>query len=553
MLINIILALSFIISICIFLVEDAMRQIAKQFQIHQEGKYFTLNKPKTSLTQNLLTLVTGIVFLPLWIISFIVARIVTNLALDPDNIKRQKLIHLVKMNDKSPTDSDNTEALKDDLVVVNFAKHDKHKKFTDYLVKAMSIMGLPALDSVLKNKLTINDKEHIDTILDEINLLLVGDSSVPECKGRTFKWEQIHLKGIEFLDAPLKAYFDTELQKRFGEQATETQRTVSLDFYSLQTTDDAVLDSVMVQTPEEETKPWAERKFVILPLPHKQNYISWIKDMNYTSKHIGCSTIGFNYRGADYSKGKTWTNDNMVHDVIAQVQYLLARGAKPENIGIEGQCLGGAVATIAAAKLHEDGYKVKLYNERSFRSLPRFLLGYILPTEKDSRSNPVTWLKYAAAGLTYAIFTPILWIAGWHVDAASAWDRVPFDDKNYSVVRTNLNAKCQRSDEADGVIHDTYASIASKIDEQRTELNERQKKGQRPLTLEEQKVLEDPPESHYFKPSKGAASDAEVQRIYGKEPHFLPRRKLVMTEKSREDTTCHDHMVESLRASLGRI
>ncbi|WP_133129227.1 alpha/beta hydrolase family protein [Legionella yabuuchiae] len=534
----------------------------KNFKLKPENNYFELSKSRPSARQMLFNLLKAPFSIPFWTVSFLLARIVTILALDPSDVKRQRPVHLVVMSDKESealltsdnNNQDNFIADENDLVIVNLAKHESHKIFKDYLLKFNNaVMKLPFLNSIKRRTLRFDNpkhKAHIDSMLNEIDLLVQGKSTALKCKHRKFSWNQIHFKGRELLDAPLLEYFFNRLKEKYGTEALETKRTHNLQFFTLKTTDGAVLDSAEIIAAGEETKPMSQRTFVITCLPRERNFTHWIKDMNYSAQHIGCTMVSFNYRGVDYSKGMVWTHENMVNDVIAQVQRLIELGAKPENIGIEGLCLGGVTATIAAAKLHEDGYKVKLYNERSFRSMPRFLSGYILPHSDSSLKNPVTWLKYFVAGLMYVLLAPVLWLAGWRTDAASAWEKIPPEDKNYSVVRMSKDSRS--FEETDGIIHDSWASMASKFDEDRNAVLTKEKLG-KSLNPDESALLADNPEHHYFKPAPNSGDDHnEKAKQYGKVPHFLPRRKLVPLEENQSHpTTCHDHMAEFFKTKLG--
>jgi effector protein SdbA len=282
-----------------------------------------------------------------------------------------------------------------------------------------------------------------------------------------------------------------------------------------------------------------ERKFVIKCLARDQNYINWIKDGTYSAQKIGATVIAFNYRGIDYSRGMVCTQNDMVNDTIAQVDRLLALGVRARNIGIEGYCLGGAVATLAAAQLHERDDKVKLHNSRSFRSIPRFLIGYFLPHTQSNWTEPMTWLRYIVAGFSLIFLSPIIWLSGWRFNAVNAWDKIPVADKDYSVVRVNEDVQYRTPEQADGLIHDHWASIASYLDEQRQIIQVKRKCG-KTLTIEEQKILQDKPETHYFKPAvcEYDQRTKELFKAHGKLSHFLPSRhtvSIINPEETNQD------------------
>ncbi len=508
----------------------------------QKHNYYKLDKREISFGSVVRGILKIPISLPQWIASFFLARTLTNIALNHSQIKKQRPIHVVNMSD---------EENKNEHVIINLLPHEPYKKLKDFLLKASTIIPLPFVTKFKTSNLSFDnpeDKEHIDKILDEIDLPLQGNSKVDRCEDKLFPWDKIHFKGLEKLDLKLRGYFLEELEKRYGKEIFSTERSPKLNFFTLETEDGAVLDSVEVMPPAEELKPIEERKFVIACLARDQNYINWLKDFSYSAQNIGCTVIGFNYRGVCYSRGMVWTQKNLVEDAIAQAQRLIALGAKPENIGFEGMCIGGAVATLTAAELHDRNVPVKLYNYSSFRSILRMITGYILPEGKINYYNPLTYIRYLTVALTYALIAPIIWLAGWHMDAASAWDRIPFSAKNYSVIRPS-NPETNVQEPTDGVIHDTWASMASYIDETRAALISKQIHGE-PLNDEELEIVDDSPGQHYFHPSQSAD-------LHGKAAHFLPRRYLVQdsdpeaAEGNPQQRSNHSHMISSFRRKFG--
>jgi effector protein SdbA len=493
------------------------------------NSYIVQEKPMTTLGKKILSVVKAPFFIPQWIVSFLISRAMTHLILSPNVTALQQPIHHIHFSD-DPVEKGN--------VVVNLLPKDAYKTTHDYLLKLSSFFHLSFLATKRKRLYLDNPKHkaHIDHLIKEISLLHAGSSQIKKCVGKAFDWDEIHLKGLDYLDEPLYHYLFEQLEAQHGWQNKQNKET-KINFYSLETDDHAVLDSVAVFSESEEKKSMADRKFIITCLANGQNYINWMSHFNYSSKAIGCTVIGFNYRGIDYSQGLVWTENNMIDDVRAQVRMLLEQGAQPENIGLEGMCVGAAVATLAAAREHEQQIKVKLYNERSFRSIPRVLAGAFLPKTTSSPLNPLTWLRYLTAGVIYLVFLPIIWVAGWHMDVASAWEKIPFADKNYSIVR-NPNDSDPNAPKEDGVIEDRWASLASLVDVKRDSALKKQKKRQR-LTAEEEQLTTDKAETHHFKVSPFFERKNKL-------PHVLACRHLI------ESTTevpkhMHNHMVDSFK------
>ncbi|MDF1645545.1 MAG: glycosyltransferase family 88 protein [Legionellaceae bacterium] len=514
--------------------------------LEKDSGYDTLTRTyaKQTLWQRLLSVVKNILSIPTWIFSCVFSRLITHIALDPTHTKLQKPVHLVYLSD----DKDAEE-----VVVINLIPHDANKTFHDYLLKFNnSIMTLPFMKTVAKRQLSLHhqkDKQYVDHMLTEIDALLNGQSTIKQCENKTFLKHQLYFKGLEGLSSELKTYFFSVLKEKHGIHPFNQNRELNLDFFTLKTPDGAVLDSVEISIDKEKEKPMHERKFIITCLPQQQNYINRIKDCRESAQKIDATLIGFNFRGIDYSQGMVWTQKNMVDDVKAQAERLLALGAKAENIGIEGTCIGGAIATLAAAQLHEHGCHVKLYNERSFRTLARFLSGYILP-EKNNWLNPITYARYLVAGLVHVIFTPFLKLTGWFIDAAGAWNEIPFSDKAYSVVHQKGDVTQQIPDVTDGIVHDTWASMASLVNENRACAQQKKTHGVTLNPDEEALLSSDPDDAHFTSGAGKKEFDCpEVAKLNGEYPHFCKRNNLFKVHGTKKETM-HDYMAENFKHML---
>ncbi|CEG56080.1 alpha/beta hydrolase family protein [Legionella fallonii] len=455
------------------------------------------------------------------------SRAFTIVALGPDEIRLQNPIHVMFTTD---------DRKEKGTVIVNMLPSKSQKAPKSYFDKKNPFSPVKRQKLLFDNP---EHKSHVDSIIAEIGKLLDGSSTQDKCKEKQFAIEDIHLKGLERLDEKLADYFKEQIRQKYGQDFFERPRKTKLDFYTLEPSESVTLESVEVSNAEEQMKPMSERKFIIACMARNQNYIYWLKDFYISSQNIGCSVIGFNYRGVDYSKGMIKTQNDMVNDAIAQADRLLELGVKPENIAFEGMSLGGAIATISAATMHDKGLEVKLYNERSYRSLIRLMIGYIMPKSDSNPWNPLTWLKYIAVGLTYLFLAPIMWLEGWHLDAASAWDRIPMECKDYSVARNHTNPE-QHDD--DDLVHDSFSSIASLMAEHLEEVKQKQKDGVS-LSKAEQQILDDKPESHEFSLNRDDKTNANESS------HSAPRRFLLDTHTRSH--TMQSYMIESMRTKLG--
>lgn len=510
--------------------------------ITNDHNYFILSKPSKSYKKVGVSIATAPFRLPRWIASFVLGRSIAHIAVGPDEVKQQRIIHPIFLTDdpnEKPT------------IVINLLPKEKYKKAKDYFLKFNdAVTSLPVLASVKKRQLKKTDRqaqEHIDQVLESIDLLITGKSIEKHCLDHQFDWDRIHFKGMECLDEELRQYFLQKLKEKYGDEF-QKNRHLNLDFFSLDTGKSSVLDSVAISKNAGPIN-YSTEKFIISCMPRDQNYINWIKDFHYCLQFIDATIIGFNYRGIDYSKGMIWTQDNMIKDVLAQTKRLLELGAKPENIGLEGMCLGAAVATIAAAKLHAQGIKVHLYNERSFRSIPRLITSFVLPDPDSSWINPLNysswlnplnWLRVSAVGLIYITIVPLIYLSNWSLDAAEAWDTIPWDFKDYTFIY-DPSLEESASLKSDDIISDSWASMASKLREKHASLV--QKKDKHPLNAEQLKETEDALLKHYFKLVKPA--------LKGPFLHSTPRRFLVQAGVSNPEKTMVEYMAHSFEQKLG--
>lgn len=119
---------------------------------------------------------------------------------------------------------------------------------------------------------------------------------------------------------------------------------------------------------------------------HFNEYISLAE--HYPNHRI----VAFNFRGTKKSAGTAWSEDNWVNDVQSLVKHYQNQGIDLENILLHGHSMGGALVTMAAAKIRKEEKRlsdeagkelrmvksVKVLNNRSFVNATEFILRVIL-------------------------------------------------------------------------------------------------------------------------------------------------------------------------------
>lgn len=489
-----------------------MKQLASHYFI-QDRVAYNLQSRYTPVVPTLLQ----------WLVPSFIRRAIINVALGPNEVTLQNAIHVLFLTD------DRTEH---GLAIINLIPPKSSGLVNNYFDNS------PIVE---QRQLSLNHPEykaHLDSMIAEIDRLLAGNSQQPKCTKKKFSFEQIHLKGLERLDEQAAQYFKDQIQQKYGNAFFDSPRTLELNFYTLETAHNTLLESVAVSHSDELLKPISQRKFVISCMARNQNYMYWLKDFYTSATQIGCTVIGFNYRGIDYSQGQARTQDDIINDALAQAQRLIQLGVAPEHIAFEGMSFGAAIATHAAAKMHEQGLRVSLYNERSYRSLVRLMIGYIVPEAQSSPWNPINWLKYIAVGLSYLIIAPVIWFIGWHLNAANAWKNVPFAFKSYSIARNHENPACPENDD---LVHDSFTSIASLMEEHQAKIIQK-KTRQQTLSTDEQAILA------YESSSSEFTLDKNTPLNTISSPHAAPRRFLWTSTTKKENM--HSFMVRMLHDKL---
>ncbi|KGP64264.1 hypothetical protein EP47_04235 [Legionella norrlandica] len=450
-------------------------EIRHEHYFKLKSKEMTLGQVAAYPFKKIFDVVTG---LPSYLVGRILALVIFNplVLVNPEKDDFQ-----YKQSKKNPD-----ELHFEDFAVINVT--DKPSLITriirNYAIKLHNT--LPYVPEFITNflkkevlRIKAADKQKCQELLGRLSLQLNGISLTNESI-IPLDPEAIFFKGTEFIDPQLRDKFFKAVNELVNKRKDSdgqfdiTKNTKKIRFFNLETRDGSVLDSAEIAAPGEAEKPYKDRTFVITCMPRSNNFTAWLKRHRMYANEIGTTYVSFNYRGVERSLGLIWNQNDMVRDAVAQAERLLALGVKPENIAFQGECLGAAIATMAAAKMHEDGYKVKLFNTRSFRSASKVLLYKILPAENASLYNPVNWLRYLGAALFIVIGIPLLKITKWNMNAAEAYDSIPEEDKDF------LNAK------NDPIVEESHASMFSYIKERHDKLQQAYENG----TATEEELIE---------------------------------------------------------------
>jgi hypothetical protein len=321
-----------------------------------QGNYFRL-VAKLTWPQRVTRFCIDVIKAPVNVYQAVMGRLLTHVFINPLLRKEEEQETLLLQNNRHP---DPLFATQDEMIIINVLSKNNllfrtllnwHKFFANQPLVGGAIQLVSKLISFFP-KITNNIESYIDRVVDDVENQIIGDD-----QGKSLQASQILFRGLEKLNAQQREIFYAKLAERFGYDFQQNKKYA--DFYTLQTEDNAVLDSVEVHGKTALNKSMAERRFIISCMPRSNNYIDWLKQYRCLANELDVSIIAFNYRGTGLlSKGIIYNETGLHEDTNAQVQRLLKIGARPENIALMGECLGANIATYTAGTLHQQGIPV---------------------------------------------------------------------------------------------------------------------------------------------------------------------------------------------------
>ncbi len=172
--------------------------------------------------------------------------------------------------------------------------------------------------------------------------------------------------------------------------------------------------------PEEiKAKEKSEQKYVVKFNGNAEFAATKILESKEEASRLGYVAIAFDYPGVATDDPKARNPKELVKAGIAQVDRLIAEGAKPENIILDGHSLGGAVATLVAAHYHskKPPQTVNLVNGRSFSKLSTATEHLIKNQTGSAVLGKITGKAIKAIGL--------------EMNAKKAYNRIPEENKSF--------------------------------------------------------------------------------------------------------------------------
>ena len=189
------------------------------------------------------------------------------------------------------------------------------------------------------------------------------------------------------------------------------------------------------------------RRYVIFSGGNGATFRNYLPLMETLAQKGNVYTIGFDHSSFG-SSGRVinglihhlpmLSQDIAVEELSAQVQRLLEKRVDPSKITLYGHSLGGAIATLTAARFPG----VKLYNDRSLSSTSAVLQGWLLP-DPDCPPNTVKErivhaLKTGFISPVIAVGSMILKLVNWNCNAGAAFTKIGAERREYTVIRRKL-------------------------------------------------------------------------------------------------------------------
>jgi effector protein SdbA len=147
-----------------------------------------------------------------------------------------------------------------------------------------------------------------------------------------------------------------------------------MDRLLVDSSDGMKLGTIHFRNVENEALPPPEQKYIFLFNGRGQFAEERGRELISIAKSTGYSAISFSYRGIG-TTGYIIDENDFINDGVAQINRLLEQGVLPQNIFFNGLSLGGAISTLTAKYLKDNGIEVDEFNQRSFSDLINVLVG----------------------------------------------------------------------------------------------------------------------------------------------------------------------------------
>ncbi|CEK10766.1 Dot/Icm T4SS effector alpha/beta hydrolase [Legionella hackeliae] len=134
------------------------------------------------------------------------------------------------------------------------------------------------------------------------------------------------------------------------------------------------LDSISLSSISKNDKLPGDGKHILNFLGSFQFYEGFVPSMIKQQIKSGATIHAFNYPGMYSSSGEVLEFNDLVNSGIAMVNNLLQKGIKPDDIILQGNCMGAAVAEAVATQFRAQNVQLRVVNSNSFKSMKSLIL-----------------------------------------------------------------------------------------------------------------------------------------------------------------------------------
>lgn len=192
----------------------------------------------------------------------------------------------------------------------------------------------------------------------------------------------------------------------------------------LSSADGVRLDAVVREPPLD-----SPGRFILFVGGNFQKYEEWLWFFDMYAQEAGAGFMAFNFRGVGRSEGAVRCAGDLVNDVSACVDFLLARPAvTPEKVVLHGFSIGGAVAALYLGS--DDAPPLALVSDRSLRTLPHTAYAIFrgppsqLKPSQSTRERCRARLRCWVLAVGSCLAVLALRMLGWDMAAEDAWEGI---------------------------------------------------------------------------------------------------------------------------------
>jgi|GEM_PF-6428038 len=296
---------------------------------------------------------------------------------------------------------------------------------------------------------------------------------IGELKGLRWIWAKLNYSKDEI--KRFNNLLPEFLEKNIEYQKKNPELSVNVKRELFKTPDHCRLDTVELCAPQNKDT----NEYVIYGWGRSDCYEYFLPRLATDALNLNKKIISFNFRNVGHSDGHLNHESDLVRDYKFQVKRLIKEGVDPKNITCYGHSLCGAIAAFAVKELHDEGYPVKIYSDRSFANLMNTSINLFFEPDRRIRRSintvgsiffgavllcalllvgsitPVNALIAGGVGLASLWVTPIFalydkvvgWVlknalhslmifGEWVMDVAKTYEAIPIHSKTHTVLKT---------------------------------------------------------------------------------------------------------------------